>query len=838
VSIGSYDNLTINNTSGRYSVLGPISVSGTLTTAAGGIFNMGGFQLTLSQSSTILTNNGTILTNDAFVDSRTTKTYGGTIVYNRPNGGKKIGSGSYTNLTITNTSGTYSADGAIVVSGTLTTTAGGTLAMVGNTLTLGSSSTLVNDGIISTTATTPFTDNRIAKTFDGNIIYGLLSGGQTIASGNYSTLTLSNTSGINIGSGALSVSVALILANSAGIFDVGSNNTLTVARFVGPGHIKGGTTSNIDYTGTTASFLYMDSTTDGTTNRLNSLTLNPSAILNLGNTLYIHGNTSNTSGDLVLGSSSTLTSNTLGSSAARLKLKLSSSNTPAIIALNGGSIAGEIYYEDYLNSGYRGYRQWGHCLDSAGMSLNQITDDINLYADITSGNGGRGVSGNINGLLASTGSAKNSIFTYDETLYDIAPRPSRWVPYKINGSTVLYATKGKGLHMVLRPTGTGESGSYDAQVIDYEGQPNTTADVSVSVNQSATLANPGWNLLSNPYPSYLNWASFVSDNAASLKSADQALTKYDKATKNYKATTKSGANWYNSLGVSLGTAPNIDPGDAFFTQITTGISTLTFKRTQTTATRQNDIDRTNKLEIDTSTYSTLYIKMRSVSDSTIGDEATVISGSWGGGMKYGAGDALNLGGTCMDLSIISIDDQKLAFKTVSNKSSCLIPLYMTSCTQGDYTFDFSINANIPGAESKYELVDNYKKTKKQLKDGDRVSFQITGDSISFGSGRFYLNAIANTTGVENVNKSEQSWLVYPNPVNADGEINIANPKGLATSVTIVNALGGLVYAQEIKATDLGAKMNLSTLHLSTGIYYIHLLNSNHKITERLMIRNN
>jgi hypothetical protein len=129
-------------------------------------------------------------------------------------------------------------------------------------------------------------------------------------------------------------------------------------------------------------------------------------------------------------------------------------------------------------------------------------------------------------------------------------------------------------------------------------------------------------------------------------------------------------------------------------------------------------------------------------------------------------------------------------------------------------------------------------TKKQLKDGDRVSFQITGDSNSFGSGRFYLNAMANTTGVEDVNKSEKSWLVYPNPVNADGEINIANPKGLATNVTIVNALGGLVHVQEIEANELGAKINLSTLHLSTGIYYIHMLNSNHKITERLIIKNN
>ena len=837
VSVGDYNNLTIGNSSGIYSAAGPISVSGNLTTTAGGTFSFGSGVLTLSQTTTTLTNNGTILIYDAIVDARTTKTYGGTIAHNRPTGGRNVNAGSYNNLTMTNISGTYSALGLITVSGTLDLSAGGTFDMGTHTLTLGGSSTLTNNGTITSSATAPFTDGRTTKTFGGIVTLRATSGGQTVAPGNYSTLILSNTSGTNSAGGAITVSSVLTISNAAGILGIGAN-TLTVASFAGPGHIRGAATSNIVYTGSTASFLYMDSATDGTTNRLNSLTLSSSALLNLGNTLCIHGNTSNSLGDLVLGSSSTLASNTAGSDAAKLKLKLSSSNTPAIIALNGGTVAGEMYYEDYLNAGYRGYRQWGHCLDSAsGMALNQITDDINLYADVTSGAGGRGSSGNINGLLASTSSAKNAVFTYDESLFGTS---SRWVPFKVNGSNALYAPKGKGLHFVLRPTGTTESGSYDAQVIDYEGQPNTTADVTVSVTRSTTLgSNDGWNLLSNPYPSYLNWASFVSDNSASLKNTtSQALYKYDKATKNYKATTLSGAKWYSSSSVDLGTNPSIDPGDAFFTQIASGASTLTFKRSQTTATRQSSIDRTNKLEIDTTTYSTLYIKMRSASDSTIGDEATVISGSWGGDMKYGAGDALNLGGTCMDLSIIASDDQKLAFKTVSNKSSWLIPLYMTACTQGDYTFDFSINANKSGTEGQYELVDNFKKTKKALKDGDRVLYQITGDSNSIGSGRFYLNSIMNAAGVDGMATTEQSWLVYPNPTTADGEFSIANPKGSATSVTIVNALGGVVHAHEIKANELGVTINLSPLHLLTGVYYIHMTNRNQQSTERLIIRNN
>jgi hypothetical protein len=121
---------------------------------------------------------------------------------------------------------------------------------------------------------------------------------------------------------------------------------------------------------------------------------------------------------------------------------------------------------------------------------------------------------------------------------------------------------------------------------------------------------------------------------------------------------------------------------------------------------------------------------------------------------------------------------------------------------------------------------------------DRVLYQINGDSNSLGSGRFYLNSSMNNTGVDGIATSEQSWLVYPNPTTADGEISIANPKGLLRSVTVVNALGGVIHTQEIKANELGVKVNLSPLDLSTGVYFIHLMNSNQQTTERLIIRNN
>ncbi|MFZ9663772.1 MAG: T9SS type A sorting domain-containing protein [Bacteroidia bacterium] len=232
------------------------------------------------------------------------------------------------------------------------------------------------------------------------------------------------------------------------------------------------------------------------------------------------------------------------------------------------------------------------------------------------------------------------------------------------------------------------------------------------------------------------------------------------------------------------------------------------------------------------------MKMRSVSDSTIGDEITLLSASWGGDMSYSAGDALNLGGTFLDFSIICSYDQKLAIKTINHWGSWLVPLYMVSCTQGDYFFDISINSNNNGPSVQFELIDNFNNSKKVLKNGDRIFYKITADSNSFRAGRFFLNSLKKNVGLEGQNRLMQNWVIYPNPANKDDEISLVNSMGLVGNLSILDSKGSQIYNKQYNQGNFVEKINLIQLNLPAGVYFIHFLNNGTKSTLRFIVKEN
>lgn len=206
----TYGNLLLSNTSGTNSVGGNITINGALTTTAGGTVNMS--TSTLNGTLATITNNGTINTsNTSATPIASGKTWGGTgtINYTATTGGQTVVSGTYNNLSLSNTSGTNTAGGNITVNGTLTTSAGGTLNMT-NAFTLGGTlGTITNNGTVSTlvpttTSVTPLASGK-AWGGTGTVIYAATTGAQTIMAGTYNDLTIGSTSGINTASGAIVV---------------------------------------------------------------------------------------------------------------------------------------------------------------------------------------------------------------------------------------------------------------------------------------------------------------------------------------------------------------------------------------------------------------------------------------------------------------------------------------------------------------------------------------------------------------------------------------------------------------------------------------------------------
>ncbi len=192
VMAGTYNNLTLSNTSGTQSASGNLTVNGTLTTTSGGRLNMVTNQLL--GTLTTITNGGTIQTqNTSSTPIPTGKTWGGTVQFNATTGAQTIMSGTYSTLSLNNTSGTQTSSGAIAATN-LNTSSGGIFNMV--TYALSGLTTLSNLGTLRTqnTSSTPYTSGL---SWGGTVIFDGLSG-QTLPSptSTFNNLTISNTAGV------------------------------------------------------------------------------------------------------------------------------------------------------------------------------------------------------------------------------------------------------------------------------------------------------------------------------------------------------------------------------------------------------------------------------------------------------------------------------------------------------------------------------------------------------------------------------------------------------------------------------------------------------------------
>ncbi|HEX6914020.1 MAG TPA: hypothetical protein VF145_02185, partial [Chitinophagaceae bacterium] len=198
----TYNNLLFSNASGTNNTSADITVNGALTNPAGVTLNLSNH--TLSGTLATISNSGTIKTASFSATPLTGgKSWGGTIEYNATAGGQTVVNGTYNNLVFSNSSGTNSTAGNIVVNGTLVNPSGATLDLQSYTLT-GSLSSINNNGTIQT-ASTSSTPLSSGKTWGGVVEYRYTNGGQTVADGTYNNIVFSNTSGTNTASGDVTV---------------------------------------------------------------------------------------------------------------------------------------------------------------------------------------------------------------------------------------------------------------------------------------------------------------------------------------------------------------------------------------------------------------------------------------------------------------------------------------------------------------------------------------------------------------------------------------------------------------------------------------------------------
>ncbi len=247
VPSATYANLTITNTSATVSAAGNISISTNLNVPTNAILDMGTYTLGInngastSGTGTVNTQNISVLPISGFV------TWSFLINFNNATGGQSIPAGTYSNLTISNTSGTSTAVGNITVSNNLAiTNAGSVLDMNTRTLNCSSASfttsgsgTLYNQFINNSTG---INSGGNARTWSFTVVFNATNGPQTLPQGGhtFNNLTIANTSGNNVftfGSytinGVLSISNGCTMSlnghNLLGSFTTSGTGTLTTS---------------------------------------------------------------------------------------------------------------------------------------------------------------------------------------------------------------------------------------------------------------------------------------------------------------------------------------------------------------------------------------------------------------------------------------------------------------------------------------------------------------------------------------------------------------------------------------------------------------------------------
>ncbi|MEI8272278.1 MAG: T9SS type A sorting domain-containing protein [Paludibacter sp.] len=429
------------------------------------------------------------------------------------------------------------------------------------------------------------------------------------------------------------------------------------------------------------------------------------------------------------------------------------------------------------------------------------------------------VSGASSSVFNAAGASNiNKLYSYDET--NGSSLTLNW-PQITNNSTSLAVTKGYVANvdttLVVATKG-----------VTFSGGTLNTGNITTGLNSvpvltlTASQAFAGYNLVGNPYPSYLDWVA-VSAAATNVDPSMWYRTKngsvYEFDT--YNATSGVGTN--NATVVTQ----YIPPMQAFWVKVSSGTSgTLAL----TNAMRSHNDVSTNKFrikEVSNANQSVLYLQ---VSNGVNSDEAIVL-------FNPNASNGLD-----------AYDSQKMSnanaaipeiYTTVSNENLVIngmtaipydteIPLGFTTGQAGT---NFSIKASQLSnfnAGTKVILKDYADVNNPLISDlSDGSTYVFSSNATTNNTNRFALlfHAPSITTGI-NPTDISSFWI----STNANGQIIVNGNLSENSSVAIYNAIGQKIMSRNL--TQANASLEIS---LQAGVYLVTLSNAGKSITRKVII---
>ncbi|WP_353779888.1 T9SS type A sorting domain-containing protein [Winogradskyella sp. 3972H.M.0a.05] len=368
--------------------------------------------------------------------------------------------------------------------------------------------------------------------------------------------------------------------------------------------------------------------------------------------------------------------------------------------------------------------------------------------------------------------------------------------------------------------GTGyRAASTDDLNFTFTGEANN-GNVDVPIVTTGPT-NPEWNLVGNPYPSYLSLSDFLATNSAQFEPAATGIYGYD-------GDASDGWTIWNLAYSDANPGAVVTPGQGFLVASVSGGGTVSFTPSMRAIGSSDDFIVGRQGIANNTSFVTLNLSSNMESYNT----TIYLSDNASTGLDFGY-DAATFGDIAPAFSIFShlVDNNEgkdMAVQAIHNNdvnNNVVIPIGVNA-TQGQQLSISISQSTIPQGINVY-LEDTVTNTFTLLNDGD---YTLTPNTQLIGTGRFFLRFEAEALSV--IDNEFTSLQVY----------STANPKRVYIKGSLNDTATFTLYdiqGRQVMSTSLESNVTsqfVDVAHLTSGVYITTISSNNTVKTEKLILR--
>jgi len=375
----------------------------------------------------------------------------------------------------------------------------------------------------------------------------------------------------------------------------------------------------------------------------------------------------------------------------------------------------------------------------------------------------------------------------------------------------------------LITSGTGyRTATTDESTLTFIGTPLSTDVLDIPISDA--VPGDAWNLIGNPYPSYLDFSDFFFLNQSEFDadSAYQAIYGYDGDVSN------GWTIWNQATIIDNAAVELIAPGQGFFVKSKLGGGLVDFTTTMRRTGNSDDfITGFSAQDIDVALS-----KIDLTGPSNNADTRIYFIEGTSRGLDYGfdAGTYRGITGTFSIFSHLVEDNEGLDIAIQSlpynDFNDIIVPLGIKAVANGELTIRLSLESTLPSSINVY-LEDTVLNTITLL---SQESYTFIPTENLIGVGRFFLKYSANT--LSTTPSELETLVVYYN--TTDKQILIKGQLTAKSKATLYDIHGRKVLNKTLDTSNMVNILDVN--EMSAGVYLIMISDGIYTKVQKLVVR--